>query len=159
MTLKAGHRQQSGRRSIGSQHGPFQVQAAYAAPTEIRDSNLDERSPAVASTFGVLDAIAFLVFAVLIAVATVIIVFLGQLPGRIARQRAHPQAAAINVAGWLGLATLGLLWPIALIWAFVSPTSVSPFASRSDRRGSEVDASAERRPPVYDPATIKQIRP
>ena len=65
----------------------------------------------MASTFGVLDAIA-LVFAVLIAVATVIIVFLGQLPGRIARQRAHPQAAAINVADWLGLATLGLLWPI-----------------------------------------------
>jgi Protein of unknown function (DUF3302) len=113
----------------------------------------------VASTFDVLDAIAFLVFAVLITVATVIIVFLGQLPGRLARQRAHPQAAAINVAGWLGLATLGLLWPIALIWAFVSPASVSPFASRGDRQGNEVDVSAARPPPVYDPATVKRIRP
>jgi hypothetical protein len=122
--------------------------------------NFDERSLRVASTFGVLDAIAFLVFAVLITVATVIIVFLGQLPGRLARQRAHPQAAAINVAGWLGLATLGLLWPIALIWAFVSPASASPFAARSDRQGSsEVDASAERWLGVHDPATIKQIRP
>ena len=113
----------------------------------------------VASTFDVLDAIAFLVFAVLITVATVIIVFLGQLPGRLARQRAHPQAAAINVAGWLGLATPGLLWPIAFIWAFVSPASASPLASRSDRQGSEVDASAERPLPVHDPATFKQIRP
>ena len=111
------------------------------------------------STFGVLDAIAFSVFAVLIAVAIVIIVFLGQLPGRLARQRGHPQVAAINVAGWLGLATLGLLWPIALIWAFVSPSSASPFASRSDRQKSEEDTSAERRPPVYEPTTIKQVRP
>ena len=111
------------------------------------------------STFGVLDAMAFLVFAVLIAVVIVIIVFLGQLPGRVARQLGHPQAAAINVAGWLGLATLGLLWPIALIWAFVLPSTVSPFASRRDRQESEVDLSAERRPPVYEPSTIKQIRP
>lgn len=113
----------------------------------------------MASSFDILDAIAFLVFAVLITVATVIIVFLGQLPGRLARQRAHPQAAAINVAGWLGLATLGLLWPIALIWAFVSPAAVSPLASRGDRQGNEVDASAVRPPPVYDPATVRQIRP
>jgi hypothetical protein len=98
------------------------------------------------------------VIAVLITVATVIIVFLGQLPGRLARQWAHPQAAAINVAVWLGLATLGLLWPIALIWAFVSPAAVSPLDSRSDRQGNEVDASAVR-PPVYDPATVRQIRP
>ena len=62
------------------------------------------------STFGVLDAIAFFVFAVLVAVALIIIVFLGQLPGQIARQHGHPQATAVNVAGWLGMATLGLLW-------------------------------------------------
>ena len=64
------------------------------------------------------DIIAFLVFAVLIAVAVIVIVLLGQLPGIIARKRGHPQAAAITVAGWLGLATLGILWPIAFIWAF-----------------------------------------
>ena len=114
----------------------------------------------MASTFDVLDAIAFLVFAVLITVTTVIIVFLGQLPGRLARQRAHPQAAAINVAGWLGLATLGLLWPLALIWAFIAPAPVSPIESRSDRQGGEIDASAERRRlPAHEPATINQIRP
>jgi len=51
-------------------------------------------APRVDSTFGILDVIAFLVFAILIAVAVVMIVFLGQLPGRLARQRGHPQASA-----------------------------------------------------------------
>ena len=64
------------------------------------------------------DVMAFVVFGVLLIAAVVIIVSLGQLPGRIAAQRGHSQAAAVNVASWLGLATLGLLWPLALIWAF-----------------------------------------
>jgi uncharacterized protein DUF3302 len=74
------------------------------------------------STFGVLDAFAFVVFAVLIAVAVIIFVSLGQLPGRLARQWGHPQASAINVASWIGMATGGLLWPLALIWAFITPS-------------------------------------
>jgi hypothetical protein len=73
------------------------------------------------SSFGVLDAFAFVVFGVLIAVAVIIIVTLGQLPGQLARKWGHPQAAAINVASWVGLATGGLLWPLALIWAFMNP--------------------------------------
>jgi hypothetical protein len=68
-----------------------------------------------------LDIFAFVVFGIIIVAAVVIVVFLGSLPGKIAQQRGHPQAAAINVAGWLGLATGGLLWPIALIWAFLKP--------------------------------------
>jgi len=105
----------------------------------------------VDSTFGVLDVIAFAVFAVLIAVTIVIIVFLGQLPGRLARQRGHAQAAAINVAGWLGVATLGLLWPLALVWAFVTPTP-----TQCNREGH---SSEERRSPMSVPSTIKQVRP
>ena len=74
------------------------------------------------------DIIAFIVFAVLIVAAVVIIVGLGSLPGAIAKKRGHPQAAAVNVAGWLGLATLGILWPLALVWAFWSsgPGKESP---------------------------------
>jgi hypothetical protein len=70
------------------------------------------------------DIIAFVVFAVLLAVGVILVVTLGQLPGRIAQKRGHSQAAAINVAGWLGVATLGLLWPLALVWAFLKPVSV-----------------------------------
>jgi hypothetical protein len=45
---------------------------------------------------------------------------LGNLPGRIARDREHPRARAISVCGWLGLLTI-VLWPVALAWAYVMP--------------------------------------
>src|SRR5262249_5295259 len=141
--------------SISISAEPFRVSPDYLALIEDRFFHLEERSRAVDSTFGVLDAIAFAVFAVLIAVTIVIIVFLGQLPGRLARQRGHAQAAAINVAGWLGVATLGLLWPLALVWAFVTPT---PTAARP-QRSREVHSSEERRSPMSGPSTIKQVRP
>jgi hypothetical protein len=70
-----------------------------------------------------LDIFAFAVFAILLAVAVILIVFLGSLPGNIARKRGHPQAAAITAAGWLSLAGFGVFWPLALIWAFLSPGS------------------------------------
>jgi hypothetical protein len=69
----------------------------------------------------VFDIMAFLVFAVLLAAVVILAVTLGSLPGNIAKQRGHPQAAAVNVASWLGVATMGLLWPLALIWAYWSP--------------------------------------
>lgn len=63
-----------------------------------------------------LDMLALLILVVLVVVGVVIAAMLGALPGKIARKRGHPQADAINVCGWLGLVTLGLLWPLALIW-------------------------------------------
>jgi hypothetical protein len=72
-------------------------------------------------TFGALDAFAFVVLAVILLVAVVIIVSLGKLPGQLARKWGHPQAAAVGVAGWIGVATGGLIWPLALIWAFMVP--------------------------------------
>ena len=72
------------------------------------------------------DIIAFVVFVVTPAAAGVIVVSLGSLPGQIAHKRGHPQAAAVTVAGWLGLATGGLIWPLALIWAFWKPAAGLP---------------------------------
>lgn len=69
----------------------------------------------------VYDIFAFVVFAVLLVTVVVVVVALGSLPGWVARKRGHPQAAAVNVASWLGLAALGLLWPLALVWAFFEP--------------------------------------
>ncbi len=66
----------------------------------------------------VLDIIALVVFGVLIAFVIFLVVKLGPLPGNIARKRGHPQADAINVLGWIGVVTLGLAWPLALIWAY-----------------------------------------
>ena len=70
--------------------------------------------------FDIFDLMAFVVFAVLIAAAMIVILGLGMLPGRLAQNRCHPQAAAINIASWIGVATLGIIWPLALIWAFTN---------------------------------------
>jgi hypothetical protein len=74
----------------------------------------------VEEAFGPLDAFAFVVFAVLVAVAVFVVVGLGKLPGQLARKWEHPQAAAINAMSWVGIATGGLLWPVAFIWAFTN---------------------------------------
>jgi len=68
-----------------------------------------------------LDIFTFIVIAVLLAVAAVVVVVLGALPGKIARCRDHPQAEAINICGWLGIVTLGLAWPVAFVWAYTRP--------------------------------------
>jgi hypothetical protein len=58
-----------------------------------------------------------LIFLALFAVA--IFVALGMAPGYFARQRNHPWALAVEVAGWVTLICGFVLWPLALIWAFV----------------------------------------
>lgn len=73
------------------------------------------------------DIFAFLVFAVLLAGAVVLVVLLGGLPGKIAAKRGHPYAGAVNAASWISLVTLGALWPIAFVWAFLPwPKPVEP---------------------------------
>ena len=72
-----------------------------------------------------LDVFVFVVLAAIIAAIAFIAVKLGGLPGKIARKRNHPQADAINVCAWLGLVTLGVAWPVALIWAYTRPAQVA----------------------------------
>ena len=55
-----------------------------------------------------LDGFALLALSVLAFAAVGIRVLLGMMPGRIARQRNHPQADAIGICGWWGLLTMGL---------------------------------------------------
>ncbi len=66
----------------------------------------------------VLDIFALVVIVVIIAAAIAIVVKLGPIPGNIAKDREHPQADAIRVLGWIGIITLGLAWPFALVWAY-----------------------------------------
>ena len=85
----------------------------------------------------VLDIFALIVMGILIAVFIVAVVKLGPLPGNIAKKRGHPQADAINVLGWIGVITLGLAWPFALVWAF------SRTAEQQDQYISERVAALE----------------
>lgn len=68
-----------------------------------------------------LDYFALFVLLVIIVSALAVLVWAAMLPGKIAKGRAHPQAEAIKVAGWVGLVFGGLFWPLALIWAFTKP--------------------------------------
>ena len=105
-------------------------------------------------TFDIFDIIAFVVFAVILAIIVVVVVTLGTLPGRIAQERDHPQAAVISIASWVGIAMLslgavvggaeavsltmmGILWPFALVWAYFTPTATGP----SQRPGGKEAAS------------------
>jgi hypothetical protein len=110
--------------------------------------------------FGVLDAFAFVVFAVLLVVAVIIVVSLGQLPGRLAQKWDHPQAPAVNVAGWIGVATGGLIWPLALIWAFMTPSGGAKIKDDQQARGPvEPHAAAKRDAPVPKLSADKENRP
>ncbi len=70
----------------------------------------------------VLDIFALIVIAVLVGVVIGLVVYLGQLPGKIAAERNHPQADAIRVLGWIGVITVGTSWLVALVWAYYRPT-------------------------------------
>jgi amino acid transporter len=67
---------------------------------------------------------ALLVLLVLGLAVVVAWVAVGMAPGKIARQRNHPQAEAIGVCGWWGVITLGILCPLAFIWAYTNPMTV-----------------------------------
>ena len=68
-----------------------------------------------------LDIFALIVLIVLFIAVIGAWVLLGMMPGRIAQDRNHPQAEAINICGWMGAITMGILSPIAFIWAYIVP--------------------------------------
>lgn len=66
-----------------------------------------------------LDIFAWIVLIVLVASTAAVLVFLAMLPGMIATKRNHPWTQAVTVAGWVTLFLGFVLWPVALIWAYV----------------------------------------
>ncbi len=68
-----------------------------------------------------LDVFALIVLLVLLGAVVGVTFLLAAWPGRVARERGHPSADAIAVCGWWGLVTLGILLPLAWIWAYTWP--------------------------------------
>jgi hypothetical protein len=93
------------------------------------------------------DVVYLLTFAVILGMVMAVIWavigaldLLGGLPGRIASARDHPRAVAISICGWLGLLVFPL-WPLALVWAYLTPKKRQP--QRKGLSEEEVDALAE----------------
>jgi hypothetical protein len=72
----------------------------------------------------ILDYFALLILLVLGGSIIAGLILLGMMPGRIAKARNHPQSDAICACGWWGLLTMGLLLPIAYIWAYSRPMTI-----------------------------------
>lgn len=66
-----------------------------------------------------IDLFAWFVLIFLVLCAVAIFVAIGMAPGYYAKKRNHPWATAVGVAGWVTLICGFVLWPLALIWAFV----------------------------------------
>jgi hypothetical protein len=66
-----------------------------------------------------LDAFAAFILLVLAITAVAVFVAMGMAPGYIARSRNHPWPQAVEVAGWTLLIFGFVLWPLALVWAFL----------------------------------------
>ena len=62
-----------------------------------------------------------------------VIVALAIWPGRTARARKHPYADAVNVAGWVGMLAGGVLWPLALVWAYSTPVDAKSSSAEPNR--------------------------
>ncbi len=79
----------------------------------------------------------FVILVVLAMIIAVIYIELGGMPGKVARERGHPQADAISLLGWVGLLLGVAPWLFAMVWARMRPlsvpTAVTPKSTKRDR--------------------------
>lgn len=71
-----------------------------------------------------------------------LVIWLGGLPGKVARKHHHPYAAAIEVCGWLGILLGGVAWPFAMVWAFTYPSEENLNAVSNEAGSSVADVES-----------------
>ncbi|WP_420411018.1 DUF3302 domain-containing protein [Roseibium sp.] len=71
------------------------------------------------------DYFTFFIMGVIFLLVVFLLFFFGDLPGKVAKKRGHPQADAINVCSWIGLAAGGVGWVVALVWAYTRPVGIT----------------------------------
>ena len=86
------------------------------------------------------DFVAFFAMGVVFCGMIYLVIWLGDLPGKIARERSHPQVAAVTALSWLGLLfTGGVAYIAAFVWAFYDYSGQN--ADRSgDTREDRIEA-------------------
>jgi amino acid transporter len=68
-----------------------------------------------------LSIVALVMLIIMIGLIISLIWFLGGMPGRVAANRNHPNAQAVQVGGWASLFCGVVIWPIVLMWAYSKP--------------------------------------
>jgi uncharacterized protein HemX len=65
----------------------------------------------------ILDFVALFCLVMMVVISVFVFVYLGSLPGRIAKKRGHPNAKAVLLGGWATLILALVGWPFVLMWA------------------------------------------
>ena len=65
------------------------------------------------------DYVAFAAMTIVFVAVVYGVILVGDLPAKVARERKHPQVAAVTALSWFGLLfTGGILWIAAIVWAY-----------------------------------------
>jgi len=91
------------------------------------------------------DVVVWLVVILVPIVGISVFWFLHIWPERVAEQKHHPQAAAIQALCLMSLVFGGLLWPLAMLWAYMKPME---FRLARDDDGHPAHPDAVKRVPV-----------
>jgi hypothetical protein len=78
-------------------------------------------------------------------------------PERVAEQKHHPQAAAIQALCLMSLVFGGLLWPLAMLWAYMKPMEFKLARDEDDPQGRP-DAVLKRTPVSAAPADETEVK-
>ena len=76
------------------------------------------------------DYVAFGAMIVVFLAIVWLVIWLGDLPASIAKERNHPQVAAVRAMSWFGLLfTGGIVWIFAIVWAYYDHSASAKPAS------------------------------
>jgi len=112
VTVSTGHR--GGHRALGTRAALLATLALLAPAAHASFLSGDALDTAA-------DVIAWVALVIVPLVAIAVFWLVHILPEKIAEQKRHPQAKAIQVLCLLSLFFGGMLWPIAWLWAYSKP--------------------------------------
>jgi hypothetical protein len=84
--------------------------------------------------------------------------FLHIWPERVAEQKHHPQAAAIQALCLMSLVFGGLLWPLAMLWAYMKPMEFRLARDDEHPGGPDVVKRTPVAPARADEAEVTSLR-